>query len=90
MSITIIILRRHTMPRRNGTGPTGNGPMTGRGMGYCRGGIGYGMGRGAGFGRGLGWGMYATPVAPISLAERKRMLEEELKQLEAQMKESNE
>ncbi len=78
------------MPRRNGTGPTGNGPMTGRGMGYCRGGIGYGMGRGAGFGRGFGWGMYATPVAPISLAERKRMLEDELKQLEAQMKESNE
>lgn len=78
------------MPRRNGTGPTGNGPMTGRGMGYCRGGVGYGMGRGAGFGRGLGWGMYATPVAPISLAERKRILEDELKQLEAQMKESNE
>jgi len=79
------------MPRRNGTGPMGNGPMTGRGMGYCRGGAGvgygYGMGRGAGFGRGLGWGMY---VAPISLTERKRMLEEELKQLEAQMKESNE
>ncbi|MBJ2355387.1 DUF5320 domain-containing protein [Sphaerochaeta sp. S2] len=82
------------MPRRNGTGPMGNGPMTGRGMGYCRGGAGvgygYGMGRGAGFGRGLGWGMYATPVAPISLAERKRILEDELKQLEAQMKESNE
>ncbi len=65
----------------------GYGPMTGRGMGYCRGGVGYGMGRGAGFGRGLGWGMH---VSPISLAERKRLLEEELKQLEAQMKESNE
>jgi hypothetical protein len=34
--------------------------------------------------------MYAPPVAPVSLAERKRMLEEELKQLDAQMKESNE
>nr|WP_319474141.1 DUF5320 domain-containing protein [uncultured Sphaerochaeta sp.] len=75
------------MPKRNGTGPMGYGPMTGRGMGYCRGGVGYGMGRGAGFGRGLGWGMH---VSPISLAERKRLLEEELKQLEAQMKESNE
>ncbi len=56
----------------------GYGPMTGRGMGYCRGGAGvgygYGMGRGAGYGRGLGWGMYAPPVAPVSLAERKRML----------------
>ncbi len=80
------------MPRRNGTGPLGYGPLTGRGMGNCRGGagVGYGMGRGAGFGRGLGWGMYAPPVAPISLAERKRLLEEELKQLDAQMKESNE
>lgn len=68
------------MPRRNGTGPMGYGPMTGRGMGYCRG----------GYGRGLGWGMYAPPVAPVSLAERKRMLEEELKRIDAQMKESNE
>mgnify|MGYP002642116556 CR=1 FL=1 len=23
------------MPRSDGTGPTGQGPMTGRGMGYC-------------------------------------------------------
>ena len=23
------------MPRYNGTGPKGAGPMTGRGMGYC-------------------------------------------------------
>ncbi len=23
------------MPRGDGTGPTGKGPMTGRGMGYC-------------------------------------------------------
>ncbi|MGE4454642.1 MAG: DUF5320 domain-containing protein [Sphaerochaeta sp.] len=79
------------MPRRNGTGPMGYGPLTGRGMGYCRGGAGvgygygYGMGRGAGFGRGLGWGMYAPQAAPVSLAERKRMLEEELKDLDAQL-----
>ena len=25
------------MPRRDGTGPDGFGPMTGRGMGYCSG-----------------------------------------------------
>ncbi len=24
------------MPARNGTGPTGKGPLTGRGMGNCR------------------------------------------------------
>ncbi|HOR57784.1 MAG TPA: DUF5320 family protein, partial [bacterium] len=30
------------MPRQDGTGPTGQGPMTGRGMGPCGGGMGYG------------------------------------------------
>jgi hypothetical protein len=50
------------MPRGDGTGPTGMGPFTGRGMGYC---AGYGMpgyansafgrGFGAGFGRGRGF-----------------------------------
>lgn len=56
------------MPRGNGTGPMGMGPMTGRGAGYCAGfgapgymnpqvggrGAGYGLGRG--FGRGMGYG----------------------------------
>lgn len=51
------------MPRGDGTGPMGNGPMTGRGAGYCAGteapgyvnpvpgrcfGMGFGGGRGAG------------------------------------------
>ncbi|HUT77908.1 MAG TPA: DUF5320 domain-containing protein [Polyangia bacterium] len=50
------------MPGRNGMGPMGQGPMTGRGMGWCNAmdtsndvpqvGPGYGMGRG---GRGGGW-----------------------------------
>jgi hypothetical protein len=57
------------MPRGDGTGPMGWGPMTGRGMGYCAGfnapgymipgpGMGYGRGRGRGrgFGRGMGYG----------------------------------
>lgn len=50
------------MPRGDGTGPMGMGPMTGRAAGYCAGfdvpgymnaapGSGYGMGRG--FGRGF-------------------------------------
>ena len=51
------------MPRGDGTGPAGMGPMTGRAAGYCAGyqvpGYmnpvpGYGLGRG--FGRGLGLG----------------------------------
>lgn len=50
------------MPRGDGTGPVGAGPMTGRGAGFCAGysvpgymnpGIGFGMG----FGRGRGFGI---------------------------------
>ena len=55
------------MPRGDGTGPLGLGPMTGRGAGYCAGypapgyanpgpGRGWGFGYGRGFGRGRGWG----------------------------------
>jgi len=55
------------MPRGDRTGPRGEGPRTGRGMGYCSGfnSPGYtkgtprgggGFGRGAGFGRGPGRG----------------------------------
>lgn len=41
------------MPRFDGTGPWGLGPMTGRGMGFCSPGRGrYGLGYGPGFGRG--------------------------------------
>jgi hypothetical protein len=48
------------MPRGDGTGPMGMGPMTGRGAGFCAGatapgftsaGFGFGRGRGRGFGR---------------------------------------
>ncbi len=60
------------MPRGDGTGPAGMGPMTGRGMGYCAGyaapgyAAGFGMGRGRGFRRmyymtGLpGWARYGA------------------------------
>lgn len=53
------------MPRGDGTGPMGMGPMTGRAAGYCAGfgapgyvnpGPGWGYGRGRGFGRGFGPG----------------------------------
>lgn len=59
------------MPRGDGTGPNGMGPMTGRAAGYCAGfstpgymnpaiggGMGRGMawGRGGGMGRGMAWG----------------------------------
>jgi len=52
------------MPRGDGTGPLGLGPMTGRGLGYCAGnvvpgfmvpgpGLGLALGRGRFFGRGF-------------------------------------
>ena len=52
------------MPRGDGTGPGGLGPMTGRALGYCAGystpgytkGPGMGLGRGRGGGRGWGRG----------------------------------
>ena len=46
------------MPARDKTGPTGQGPSTGRGAGPCVPGPGYGFGPGPGFGRGFGsgWG----------------------------------
>ncbi|MBU0639230.1 MAG: DUF5320 domain-containing protein [Planctomycetes bacterium] len=55
------------MPHGDGTGPLGQGVMTGRGAGYCAGfsmpgymnpmpGRGWGMGRGWGRGRGMGQG----------------------------------
>ena len=50
------------MPRGDGRGPLGEGPMTGWGRGYCGGYarpgfVGNGRGRGAGFGRGYGLGL---------------------------------
>lgn len=50
------------MPRGNGTGPVGMGPMTGRGAGFC---AGFGMpgyanrGGGGFFGRGMGFRFFA-------------------------------
>ena len=57
------------MPRGNGTGPMGMGPMTGRAAGYCAGqgvpgyanpyggrGLGMAWGRGGGPGMGMAWG----------------------------------
>jgi hypothetical protein len=70
------------MPRGDGTGPMGLGPMTGRGMGYCAEyvtpgftnqmpGRGMGRGRGMGFGRGrgMGWGRgWVMPGYPAPYA----------------------
>lgn len=72
------------MPRGNGTGPAGMGPMTGRGAGFCAGfntpgymnrtvggGMGMGFGRGRGMGNGFGWrqqAAWAPNYAPAAYA----------------------
>jgi len=68
------------MPRGDGTGPRGLGPMTGRAAGYCAGypaagfmnpyigrpGLGFGYGRGLGRGRGYGRGFWPIYPYPIT------------------------
>jgi len=66
------------MPRGDGTGPLGYGPLTGRGLGPC--------GRGLTFRR--GFRRYYSIVQPITLTkeEEKKILEEEKKELELELK----
>ena len=68
------------MPGGDRTGPTGMGPMTGRGAGFCAGmnrpgyanpsvfgGRGLGFGRGRGFGMGMGRGArWGANYAPVA------------------------
>ena len=81
------------MPGRDGTGPSGFGVMTGRGLGFCSGAAAgrYGSGFGAGYGRGLGLGLgYGCRrggffnVAPSEQAE-KEILSAERSFLEARL-----
>ncbi len=90
------------MPFGDKTGPRGEGPRTGRRMGYCYGFPypGYLNPRGRGFGRGFGrgWGRswqyppFFRPDAPYyppeppTVKEEKEMLSEELKALREEMK----
>ncbi|MDY0236289.1 MAG: DUF5320 domain-containing protein [Gudongella sp.] len=79
------------MPRYNGTGPRGQGPLTGRGMGYCAQRTpgydtrGYGRGIGCGMGRGFGRGLGYAPIVSERemLEENMRYLEEELNAVKA-------
>ncbi len=63
------------MPRFDGTGPAGHGPMTGRSLGPCR-------GYGRGCGRGSSWGYRRF----ITKKEEKEILEEEMNLLEEEIK----
>jgi hypothetical protein len=82
------------MPKLDGTGPTGQGSKTGRGMGNCDGGRGLGWGRGYGCGCGGGFGrmFYTKEEREELLKDRETMLENELKAVKeelAQKKDQN-
>ena len=90
------------MPRGDGTGPAGQGPMTGRRMGYCAGFsvpgfMNFGFGRG--FGRGSAWREGIMPIQQqlvpvqqiqpqvITEQQEKEMLEQELELIKQEMDE---
>ena len=79
------------MPRFDGTGPSGMGPMTGRGLGPCVMGVGFRRGRGMGgrgFGRGYGYGCpFYQPTQVLTKEEQKGLLEEETKALKEEIEE---
>ena len=79
----------YKMPNKDRTGPSGSGPMTGRGRGPCSHGAGYRCGagyrRGAGYGPNMGFGRQD----PISKEEERKALEEEKKIIEQRLQELN-
>ena len=66
------------MPNRDGTGPSGQGPLTGRGLGPC------GCGMRRGFGRGYGRGFGFRRQVALTKEEEKKILEAELKEIETE------
>ena len=86
------------MPQGNGTGPSGQGSMTGRAMGFCAGFNTPGFmnprfGRGFGRGRGFAWRARAfqtmpiQQIQPITEQEEKELLKQELKAIEQEKQE---
>ena len=79
------------MPGRDGTGPRGQGPMSGRGYGPCDGtlnyryGAGYGYGCGRGFGRRAFWGQGSVRSDEEMLAEEKQFLLKRLADIDEQL-----
>lgn len=70
------------MPGFDQTGPRGQGPMTGHGLGPC--GSGVRRGFGCGYGRGFGYGRFAGR-AYLSQKEEIEELEDEAKVMESDL-----
>jgi len=80
------------MPGFDKTGPQGQGPMTGRGLGPCEGGrkFGMGFGRCRGYGRGLGryfgWNAPQTKEEKVEDVQAyKKALQEEMEETEKEL-----
>lgn len=69
------------MPNFDGTGPTGAGPMTGRGFGPC----GFGCGWRRKFGAGRGMGRYFGCNCPQTPQDQKKALVDYRKALEEEL-----
>ena len=70
------------MPRFNGTGPSGMGPMTGRGLGPCSGGYrDYGRGGGMGYGMMMGACPWYGPMVKPTAQEEKDILKDQIEML---------
>lgn len=63
------------MPNFDRTGPMGQGPLTGKGLGLC------GLGLKRGWGRGFGFRRFFS----LSKEEKKKILEDEMKILEEEL-----
>jgi hypothetical protein len=72
------------MPARNGTGPMGQGPMTGRGMGPCNGRntfYGRGFRRGLGVRNGYGRGFASVSPSKDELKQEKEDLQRRIDEI---------
>ncbi len=69
------------MPGFDGTGPAGQGAMTGRGLGQC------GCGMRRGFGRGFGRRLGFRQQVILTNEEEKKILEAEVKEIELEKQE---
>ena len=81
------------MPKLDGTGPSGQGPKTGKGMGNCGGGKGLGWGRGYGCGCGgglFGRMFYTKEERDEMLKDREAVLENELRAVKEELAQKKE
>jgi len=77
------------MPGQDGSGPRGEGPLSGRGFGPCGRGLARGRGLGRGLGRDFGFGRGFGLREPVELSkeEEKKILEAEKQEIEKRLKE---